>query len=842
MQIPRKRQARASAKIVVGGGDDASSTDDDIPFSERARSGSFGGTPRAEAHGSTTGTSGAPKATGSGTAHVRPRIPSRSASAARGASIDSNSKSGSGSSRPSVQKSSGAHFGISIPHQATTSAPSFGSVEREKPAESQIEGPSSGERHGREINTWPAILQEAEPAARAGKAPQGQADRGLTQKTPSAAGSDDHGVVAVLEGDDYVELSLLDPLLKNRIVYPCKGDKCSHFALFDKNTFVDAHRIFDERKAAQGSDLLVNALRQTVKVRIMKICDTKQKLIEARHCGFDYVSCDEEVRYSGGSPGKTFIHAVFRVHSQKQANVAAMMCQLASDENDFGFVLYEQLANQVRGRESGAGVVKNLQKICVNLKRAYHHKLIKEDLERLVELHVLPGCNSSAGDVHVRLRVDPPPCPICNKTVLGFDVCESLQRALEHRSNELKDADVVVVDKSYSIIRVARSSQDFVDVDKEGDDAACLSDDCSSPVNGYGRPDADKREEEGRSRGAEAHSEQQAAAARERERERHRRRGSLVYNDEVHDYRASNSEERSRGQAFSPRAGASQGSANAEVRTEGLIVKAGKSKKEHGWFCFVKASCCEENIYCNLRFMEKTIAAYARSLPGDEEPENAINSWLRGKRVIFKRYPFFDKRQPGKTTFRGKDLEILDLDADAPLSGTNAQMSASARPARADDVLGLSTSAAPPPNCQAPTSGIVHHPVQHPRLVVPPRDPRVALRDPRLSRQPSATPVVMHPVPEPEDRGVVLGADGDGHIGASGEDYSIGCEDEDEEVMEAWLLLNGAYLCKMKVEPIQVRLISAGAPAYVEENKFHWSGCACIDVTETLHLEVRRPR
>lgn len=823
MQIPHKRQARASAKIVVGDGDESSSTDDDIPLAERALSGSLGGTSRAEAHGSTTGTSGAPKATGSATAHVRSI-----------ADVRPPLKSGSGSSRPSVHKSSGAHVGISIPHETTTSAPSSGSVERGKPAESQNEGPPSGEH-----NTRSAILQEAEAAARGGKAPQGQADRGLAQKAPSAAGSDDHGVVAVLEGDDHVELCLKDPLSKIRIEHPCKGDKCSHFDVFDKNTFVNAHRIIDERKAAQGSDLLVNALRQTVRVRIMKFCETKRT--EARHCSTDYVSYDEEVRYSGGSSGKTFIHAVFRVRSQKQADVAAMMRQLASEVNGFGSVLQEQLANQLRGENTGAGVPKILEKIRVNLKQAYDHKLLKEDLERLVELEVLPGCNSSVGDVRVRVRVDPPSCPHCNKTVLRFVVCESLQRALEHRKNELKDADVVVVDQSYNILRVAKSSQGIVDVDKE-DDEACLSDDCSSPVNGHGRPDADKQEEEGHSRGAEAHSERQAAAARERERERLRRRGSLGYNDEVHDYRATNSEERSHGQAFSPRAGASQGSASAEVRTEGLILSAKKSKNASGWFCFVKASCCEENIYCNLGFMENKIAAYARSLPGDEEPENAINSWLRGKRVIFTRFPIPDRNEPGKTIFRGKDLEILDLDADAPLSGTNAQMSASARPARADEVMGVSTSAAAPPNCQAPTSGIVHHAVQDPRLVLPPRDPRVALRDPRLSRQPSATPVIMQPVPEPEDRGVVLTADGDGHIGASGEDYQIGSEEEDEEVMEAWLLLNGAYLCKMKVEPIQVRLASAGAPACVDEDKFHWSGSACIDVTETLRLKVRRPR
>ena len=78
--------------------------------------------------------------------------------------------------------------------------------------------------------------------------------------------------VTVLD-DDSVELDLKDPILKTKIVCPCKGDSCSHTQFFDRASFIDSHRLLGRRDARQ--DLLTQALLKSITTKlnvIQQVC------------------------------------------------------------------------------------------------------------------------------------------------------------------------------------------------------------------------------------------------------------------------------------------------------------------------------------------------------------------------------------------------------------------------------------------------------------------------------------------------------------------------------------------------------------------------------------------
>ena len=822
----------------AGGGEADSSTDEDVPLAVRARSGSLGSTPRGEDTGATASRASAAAAKPS-SGHERASLLQQRASSLTTSSLSApregtKGREGAGAtaSRGSMGEGTvsvsalpqpgmkggagpGPPPGVSIPRKGSMSGRA-GVLDQEKVADrsgglksrsaercSDVrEGASQGAGGASSAATPLVPLAEHESAPISSCVVQSRPGQGGELQMAGQA-----DVVEVLE-DDKGELSLTDPILKCRIVTPCKGDQCTHLDVFDKDTFVDFHRILSSREAAQGRDLLVSALRESIGKRIDVIC--QEKRLPERSCSVDFVSCDEEARYAGGPADKTFVQATFRVRGKVGTDVPMVLKRLASQVNLFGHVMQERLKDQLRYRAAGP-LATRLDKLFKNLGAAYVFNSLKEEFIELVVGECVVRNNAYVGVLVIGVRVEPPKCPFCNQVVLKVEVCDRLKRELELKKTELRNADVVVVDKWYNILNVATQSL-LTEPGADQDDGDYLSDENLGSGNMHGATAAAERQGPGEDPdGAQRGGARDAAEAPRIPR---RRTSEQLVDGPQADVHGAPREERSSARAAdtSPRFG------SGAARMEGEIVTVNRKK---GWFCFVKSQ-FKENLYCNLFEFEGRIASYLRSLPSDVDPENAVRARLQGRTIRFSVRSTPDNRNPGQTRKTGWNLEIPDLDdALQPAATGTSEFAAGGYPGRPDahDVSRAVQVAGLPPK----------DPRVDPRTAAPPQDPR-------LSRQEPAAPVLQHVVPLPET--CREEAAGDALVRAA-EELQV---DPDKDRVEMWLLLNGAYLCKMQIEPIQVGLKSAApTSASNDSTEFQWPGGASIDMTSTLLLEVGAP-
>jgi hypothetical protein len=162
----------------------------------------------------------------------------------------------------------------------------------------------------------------------------------------------------------------------------------------------------------------------------------------------------------------------------------------------------------------------------------------------------------------------------------------------------------------------------------------------------------------------------------------------------------------------------------------------------------------------------------------------------------------------------------------------------------------------------------VRRPPMDPRIQTAPKDPRISLappQDPRRAAQHAGRAPAQEHVVGPQDPRHVrpvsalpvashdLASDGapTATSDASATDYDallsyadtasvlpVEEHDEAEDLKSIWLLLHGAYLCKMHMQPLQIAQ-STQNELNIDQGQWHHS--TSIDLTHTIHLQVNLP-
>lgn len=390
--------------------------------------------------------------------------------------------------------------------------------------------------------------------------------------------------------------------------------------------------------------------------------------------------------------------------------------------------------------------------------------------------------------------MDAPKCPLCSKHVLKLVVQERLQQELQSKRAMLHDAEVVVVDKDYNILSVP-----------------CPIAPPSPPATPPGSPEGESRPN------ARAHT-------------AHAPRTCGLVQHEQH---------------------------------EGVIRRVLRNDKQD-WYGFVDAFATgitpEAGLYCNFpRFWKDRIMKCA---PEDMRHDDAaVRSWLTGKRMIFSVKTKGMDTKTGNPRLVGIIHDLIDLESAAG----SAQAAASGAQgggmphAPFDMAAGDANAGAlrPPEDPRVPSAASLAPP-KDPRRQAP-QDPRVqrAPSDPRLLRQASASLVGG----EMGGGGGAMAGTGDGLVsrvmagGSAGKAVSLDARtdvvthvqaaaDASEEAAadkEAWLLLGGDYLCKMRVQVLQPNAhfpASAAGPGGSLLEQWLCSECPKIDLTQTICIQV----
>ena len=451
--------------------------------------------------------------------------------------------------------------------------------------------------------------------------------------------------------------------------------------------------------------------------------------------------------------------------------------------------------------------------------------------------------------------MDAPKCPLCSKHVLKLVVQERLQQELESKRAMLQDAEVVVVDKDYNILSVpcptAASCVGARDERDDGGDEGEFSNDDGMPECAHrqrGRPGRRVRREES--------SEVSGRAL------------PPLHNG------APCTDARQLSPGTPPGSPGGWSRPNARAHTahvprpcDGRARHAGVIRRvlcnqQQNWYGFVDASATgitpEGGIYFSLpNFLRDRVM---KCVPeGMRHDDAAVRSWMTGKRLIFSVLESKDiDRKTGNPRQTGKIHDFIDLESAAG----SAQAAASGAKgggmpqAPFDMAAGDASAGALRPPEDPRVLSAASAPPQDPRRQAP-QDPRVqrAPSDPRLLRQASASLVggesksgggVVAGTGDGVVYGVMMGGSGGEALSAAGTDVvmHVQAADASEEAAgekEAWLLLGGDYLCKMRVQVLQPNAhFPASAAGLGGSLLEQWlcAECPKIDLSQTICIQV----
>jgi hypothetical protein len=495
-----------------------------------------------------------------------------------------------------------------------------------------------------------------------------------------------------------------------------------------------------------------------------------------------------------------------------------------------------------------------LREVREKFAKTYRYQTLKE---RLIEL-VFQGGTGNVAEIVARIKVDAPKCPLCRKHVLKLVVQERLQQELESKRAMLHDAEVVVVDKDYNILSVpCPTAPPCVGARDERDDGG----DEGGSSNDDGMPERAHRQR-GRCGGRKVRREESSEVT-----------GRAL--PPLHNRAPCTDARQPSPPATPPGSPGGWSRPNARPHTahvprpcDGRARHAGVIRRvlcnqQQNWYGFVDASATgitpESGIYCSFPIFlrERVMKCVPEGMRHDDA---AVRSWMTGKRLIFSVFESKDvDRKTGNPRQIGKIHDFIDLESaagSAQAAASGAQGDGMPQ-APFDMAAGDANAGAlrPPEDPRVPSAASA--PPQDPRRQAP-QDPRVqrAPSDPRLLRQASASLVGG----ESKSGGGVVAGTGDGVVygvmagGSGGEAVSLAAgndvvmhvqaADASEEAAgekEAWLLLGGDYLCKMRVQVLQPNAhfpaSAAGRGGWLLEQWLR-AECPKIDLSQTISIQV----
>jgi len=440
-----------------------------------------------------------------------------------------------------------------------------------------------------------------------------------------------------------------------------------------------------------------------------------------------------------------------------------------------------------------------------------------------------------------------------------------LRDELRRKHAELQDADLVVVDKDYNILNVVQPNQNSACA-VDGEDGGMLSDDGLSPkhINASNRMPSKSEpglREGQREREREMNSGRDTDKERDHERKHNRNRSAwesdVNYRGERPIPQRQSFDQNSAGSAERRPAEHQDDSARnaADAVARSIISERQQQTRHEGkiyhcsvnscgyWFLFANApEVSTENIYCgmNLYSVNDVMARAPRQLHEMSDPPSAVREWLRGRRIVFTTKRDKD-RYSDNIRCTGIHLAFPDLD-DTPeqcVSADQGQMNTSIFPEfTRGEVAGEAAAA------------LDARPLIDPKqLASAPHDSRqrVAPQDPRLARQASGGFVMPAPAGVAPAIAPVLTAgpvlDPSMPYFRSSTDcdrYSEPAEDVLPDTKTAWLLLQGGYLCKMQMEPLQMQREPRDATGRcsISFEKFVWNDGSTVDLTHTACMPV----